>query len=139
MPVDKKRLNQLHGVMLDWGQWLTAGRSVPGLYNTSSWPTGRPVETPRSLKHKKPLLPHTQPHETRSTLQKQPVMVDFERELELIHPIVLQLDEHIKHIVVCLYIRGMCFADITRAFKLTSRAIGDRKYKALKAVSPVIR
>jgi hypothetical protein len=136
---DKKRLNQLHSVMLNWGQWLSDGRSVQGLYNTSVWPTGRPVEARQSVKHKKPMLPYCQPHSTRVAAPRQPVMVEFEIELERIHPVILQLDDTIKHIVICLYIRGMCFADITRAFNLPSREIGDSKYKALKAVSTVVR
>ena len=137
--VDRKRLNQIHNLMIDWGQWLNAGRSVQGLYKTSSWPQGRPVEARRAIKRRNPMLPPTQPHSTRVAAPRQPVMVEFEIELERIHPVIIKLDEDIKHIVICLYIRGMCFADITRAYDLPSRVIGDGKYKALKAVSNVAR
>ncbi len=136
---DKKRLDYLNRLMMDWGKWITAGRAVPGLYQTSQWPTGRPVESARGVKRRKPLLPPTQPHETRQTRPKQPILVKFERELEKIHPVILKLDDNVKHIVVCLYVRGMCFADITRSLNIPSRKIGDCKYRALKAVSPVVR
>jgi hypothetical protein len=136
---DKKRLNQLHSLMISWGDWLRDGRSVQGLYQTSVWPQGRPVEARTAIKRSNPRLPPTQPHSTRIPTPAQPVMVEFEIELERIHPVILQLDDTIKHIVICLYIRGMCFADITRAFNLPSREIGDSKYKALKAVSTVVR
>ena len=137
--LDKKRLDQIHSLMLDWGKWVTAGRAVPRLYATSQWPSGRPVEARRSPKHRKPLLPLTQPHETRQIAPKQPIMVDFEWELEKIHPVVLKLDDKVKNIVICLYIRGMCFSDITKNLGISSRHVGDCKYKALKAVSPVVR
>ena len=137
--MDKKRLDQIHSLMLDWGKWITAGRAVPRLYATSQWPSGRPVEARRSPKHRKPLLPPTQPHETRQIAPKQPIMVQFEWELEKIHPVILKLDDEVKNIVICLYLRGMCFADITKSLRIPSRQIGDCKYKALKAVSPVVR
>ena len=136
---DKKRLDQLHGLMLEWGKWVTAGRAVPRLYQTSQWPEGRPVEPVKARKRQTPMLPLTQPHETRQTSPKQPIMVKFEWELEKIHPVILKLDEHVKTIVICLYIRGMCFADITRSLNISSRQVGDCKYKALKSICPVVR
>ena len=139
MGLDKRRLNQLDRLMIDWGQWISTNKAVIGMYSTSVWPSGRPSEPRRRRFTRKTLLPHTQPKETRSTLQRTPAIIRFDRDLEAIHPVILKLDEDIKHIIVCLYIRGMCFSDITKAFNIPSRAIGDRKYKALKAISNVVK
>jgi len=124
--------------MLDWGQWLTAGRAVPGLYSTSQWPDGKPVAHKVSHKRNKFTKP-SQPHETRQTTPKIPVIVKFERDLERIHPVILSLDDNTKEIVVYLYLRGMCFADIRCRLGISSRTIGNHKYLALQSVSPVVR
>ena len=139
MKLDNKRCDLLHSLMLGWGRWILDGRSVPGLFNTSQWPEGRPVEARRGRQKRKPLLPPHQPIETRTASPGRVVMVRFERELERIHPVVLTLDDEVKNIVVCLYLRGMCFSDITRVLNIPSRKIGDGKYTVLQAIDPVVR
>ena len=141
---DRKRLEYLHRLMDDWGKWLLSGRSVPGLF-PNTWPdldsgiretaTGARSRT----KHPRPLLPPCQPHSTRQRPSSTIIMVTFERDLESIHPVIMSLATDIQRIIVCLYLRGMCFSDINKNLGISSRKIGDAKYKALKAVSLVVR
>ena len=130
-----KRLNYIHGALLDYGMWVRSGRTCIGVYQTSTWPSGKPVNNPvvksRRKANSKYSVP-TQPKETRITISKLPCL-NIDKLSERIHPVIIQLPDPLKLVVCCLYIKGLCFRDTGQALNMTSRQIGKSKHKVLKA------
>ena len=127
------RLDYIHNLLLDWGQWVKAGHTCQGLYIVSKWPAGRPIEARRATKRQNPTLTPTQPKQTRITRPSSPIL-RFDRTSELINPVIIRLPDLTKRVVCCLYVKGLCFQDTSKALGLTSRQVGNNKHKALTAI-----
>ena len=118
-----KRLKYINGLLLDWGLWCREGQACQGVFSTSQWATGKPLDGHKTLRQRNTLVPMANPKETRTTTSKLPVIrIDYKS--EKIHSIVLSLPDSAKPILCCLYIRGMSFGDISLSLGVTSKIIG---------------
>ena len=137
----RERLSYIHCLMLDYGLWLRDGRTCQGVFGTSSWPEGKPQEgagVSTGRKKNKGLVSQSTPKETRSIVPKIPcTRVDMRS--ESIHDIVLSMPDDVKKVIVCLYLRGLEWRNTCSRLDLTSRKLGELKYKALKKVDSMLR
>jgi hypothetical protein len=141
--MESRRMNYLHGLMLDYGLFIRDGMTCSGVFGTSQWSEGKPkphtspAQSRRSRLRRKPLVPPTQPQETRSAHSKTPIIrIDYRS--EQIHPVVVAMPDTLKIIICCLYIRGLCFKDTAQALNMTSRQIGKAKHKVLVSIDNVL-
>lgn len=136
-----KRLSTINKYLFWWGKYIRAGMTCPGVYRTSEWASGKPVEAPTRprirTKHPKPLLPPCQPAESRTTRPTVPCLRHDEQS-EIIHKAVVRLPESYKPVICYIYVRGMSYRDISECLGMTSRQIGNTRNKVLKAISNVL-
>ena len=132
-----KKLIHVNRLLYWWGAYIRAGMTCQGIYRTSEWP-GKPEKgvksaIPRS-KFKKPLLPHCQPAESRTTRPTVPCL-RFDAVSEDIHKIIVRMPEEWKPFILCLYIRGMRYSDISECLGIPSRKVGKIRHKVLYSVA----
>ena len=136
--MESKRANYIHGILLDYGAYLREGMTCQGIFGTSNWPEGKPqAHHAPTRRTKKPLVPQTQPQETRSSGSRIP-RINIDYTSERIHPVIIAMPDGLKLVVCYLYIRGLCFADTAHALNMTSKQINKSRYKVLKVIDTVI-
>ena len=136
--MDKKRQNYLNSLMLDWARWMMDGSTSPGIFSTSTWPSGRPVDPRKSPKQHRPLVPVSNPKETRQTIPKIPCMRIAYRE-ERVHRAIVLLPESFHPVICCLYLKGCDFYDTSMLLGITSKKVGRLRYKLLVSVDNVLK
>ena len=136
-----KKLSYVNTLLMWWGSYIRSGMTCQGVYRTSEWASGKPVEPckkPRvRAKRPKPLTPYSQPHESRTTRPTVPCLRHDEQS-EIIHKAVVRLPESYKPVICYIYVRGMSYRDISECLGMTSRQIGNTRNKVLKAISNVL-
>ena len=132
-----RHLNHINGLLIDWGCWLKAGQTSQGVFSTSVWPEGRPVEAHTRLKQRKPLVPVPSPKETRITRHKVPCLRIAYRE-ERMHRAVVLLPETYHPIICCLYLNGCSFYDTGLLLGTTSKKVGKLRYKLLVSINNML-
>jgi hypothetical protein len=135
-----QRLNYIDGRMRDWGFWVLAGQTSQGVFSTSQWSAGRPVEarrTPASRRKQKPLVSGSVPHSTRATRPKVPCLRIAYRE-ESMHKAVILLPGFYKPIICCLYLKGFDFYDTSLLLGLSSKKVGQFRHKLLKTLDTLL-
>jgi len=152
--MNQRDINYYHGIALDWGLWRRAFRASQGMFPVPNYP-GRPKKDKERHKprrrpdlkgftalqranHKKAELPHAEPHSTRVCPSSRPLLAKIEYKLELIDPVIMSQPDGVLLVVCCMYYKGMGFDDTCRITALTSKQVGARRYKALKAIKEVL-
>jgi DNA-directed RNA polymerase specialized sigma subunit len=126
--------------MWDWADFVRDGRTCQGVFSTSMWPEGRPVEsrrTPASRRKQKPLVTAHVPHETRASRSKIPCMRVAYRE-ERVHKIVVNLPECVKPIICLLYLQKMGYGDVALVMGMKSKQVVRIKRKSLKYINDML-
>ena len=139
--MDKQRIQFVDRVIWDWVAWERDGRASPWLYPVPEWP-GKPPEAvgkPRTAtKRPNPLLPTTQPIESRRRPSSRVLLCRIDHVSPRVRQVVLNLDDDHKLIVWAVYLRKLAFREISERFQMTSRQVGDTRYNVLSAVNSVI-
>lgn len=137
-------LARANRLLFDWADWAKAGKTCAGMFQTSQWPTGRPPNrqgmhssgATRRKRHS-PTLPV--PHETRTTRLCTPCMPRHYPYLEeRVHGIIVRLPDSVKHVIACLYLHGMGYADTAVVLQLTSKKIARIKFKTLQVIDSLL-
>ena len=127
--------------MFRYGLWVRDGKTCQGVFNTSTWPEGKPPGDDKTAAHKacrKPLIPASQPKDSRHVSPKIPCTA-IDLLSEEIHKTTVRFPDDMKKIIICLYIRTMTWGDVCCILGITSRQLGTLKFKVLKEVGNVLR
>ena len=126
-------LARVNRLLFDWADYVKAGRTCQGVFQTSSWPSGRPVEAGIRRKQRNTLAPVPNPKETRITRPKIPCMRVAYRE-EKVHKIIMTLPDYVKPIICCLYLMRLGYGDTAVILGLKSKQVVRIKRKSLKVI-----
>ena len=140
--MNRKDLDRLHKLMLDWGQHLRDGRSFPGLF-PQSWPetTLKPKQVTvcrvGGRRRDKKLVPLPIPLSTRQKPCSRSPAGSIDPVFSRIDSVIIPDTEN--HPTVCvLYLMALPFRDATQVLDMTNKQLSKRKYRVLETVKPFV-
>ena len=137
--MNRKDLDRLHKLMLDYGLYVTRWRSYQGIF-PQTWPqtTLKPcIPACKPRRRPKKLIPLPQPSQTRLKPDSRPLLTKIDPVFSKIDKVIIPDTEN--HPIVCvLYFMALPFRDATQVLDMTSKQLSKRKYKVLETVKPFV-